>query len=49
VTEPDEFDEFRRRWDAQERRTRIAIRIVDFLTALTLAALAAVILKMILF
>jgi type IV secretory pathway component VirB8 len=48
VTEPNEFDEFRQR---QERRRRLAIRIriIDVLTALVLAAIAALVLKMIIY
>jgi hypothetical protein len=44
VTEPNEFGGFLAR---RERQRRIAIRIIDVLTALALAAIA-VILKMIL-
>jgi hypothetical protein len=50
VTEPNEFDEFRQR---QERRRRLAIRIririIDVLTALVLGAIAALVLKMIIY
>jgi hypothetical protein len=53
VTEPNEFDEIQRRDHEyrarQERRRRIAIRIIDALIALTLAAIAALVLKGILY
>jgi hypothetical protein len=49
VTEPNEFDEFRRRQEAQARRWRIATMVIDALTALALTAIAALVLKMILF
>jgi hypothetical protein len=49
VTEPDKFDEFRQRQGRQERNWRIATRVIDALIALGLAAIAALILKMILF
>jgi hypothetical protein len=49
VTEPDEFDKFRRRREHQQRRWRIANEIIDSLTALALAAVAALVLKMIFF
>jgi hypothetical protein len=52
VTEPNEFDEFRRRREfhqLQERRRRIAIRVIDVLIALALIAIAALALKMILY
>jgi hypothetical protein len=38
VTEPNEFEEFLAR---QERRKRIAIRVIDILTGLALAAIVA--------
>ena len=46
MTEPNEFEEFLARG---ERRRRIAIRIIDVLIGLALAAIAALILKMIFF
>jgi type IV secretory pathway component VirB8 len=53
VTEPNEFDEIQRRrheYQARlERRRRIAIRIIDALIALTLAAIVAIVLHMIFF
>jgi len=51
VTEPNEFDELRQRRELQEQRKRIAIRIriIDVLTALVLTAIAAPVLKMILY
>ena len=48
VTEPDEFDEFRRRVVRGERRRRILIMVLDVLIVLALAAIAALALKMIL-
>ena len=49
MTEPNEFDELRQRRELQERRRRIAIRIriIDVLIALVVAAIAALVLKMI--
>jgi hypothetical protein len=52
VTEPNEFDEFQRRREhevRQERRRQMAIRILEGLTALTLGAIAALVLQMIFF
>jgi type IV secretory pathway component VirB8 len=49
VTEPNEFDEFRRRVAREERRRRILVRVLDVLTALALLAIAALILKRILY
>jgi len=46
VTEPNEFEEFLAR---RERRRRIAIRIIDVLIGLALAAIVVLILKMIFF
>jgi hypothetical protein len=48
VTEPNEFDEFRRRVAHEERRRRILITVLDVLIVLALAAIAALALKMIL-
>jgi hypothetical protein len=45
VTEPNEFDEFRRRVAHEERRRRILITVLDVLTALALLAIAALVLK----
>jgi type IV secretory pathway component VirB8 len=47
VTEPNEFDEFRRRVARGERRRRILITVLDVLTALALLAIAALVIKMI--
>ena len=49
VTEPDEFDEFRRRVVRGERRRRILIMVLDVMIVLALAAIAALVLKMILY
>jgi hypothetical protein len=53
VTKPNEFDESRQRRELeerQERRRQIAIRVIEGpLTVLTLAAIAALVLKMIFF
>jgi hypothetical protein len=46
VTEPNESDELQRR---QQRNWRIATRVVDVLIGLALAAIAALVLKMIFF
>jgi hypothetical protein len=46
VTEPNEFEEFLAR---RERQRRIAIRIIDVLIGLALAAIVVLILKMIFF
>jgi hypothetical protein len=46
VTEPNEF---RRRRERQKNHWRIAIKIIDALTALALAVVAALVLKMILY
>ena len=48
MTEPNEFDEFRRRVAHEERRRRILITVLDVLIVLALAAIAALALKMIL-
>jgi len=48
VTEPNEFDEFRRRVAREEHRRRILVTVLDVLTALALLAIAAFVLKMIL-
>ena len=40
VTEPNEFDEFRRRVAHEERRRRILVTVLDVLTALALLAIA---------
>ena len=47
VTEPNEFDEFRRRVAHEERRRRILVTVLDVLTALALLAIVALVLKMI--
>jgi hypothetical protein len=47
VTEPNEFDEFRRRQGKEERRRRIVVRVLDALTALALLAIGVLVLKMI--
>ena len=49
MTEPNEFDEFRRRVAHEERRRRILTTVLDVLTALALLAIAALILKRILY
>jgi hypothetical protein len=52
VTNPNEFDVFRRRREhevRQERGRQMAIRILEGLIALTLAAIAALVLQMIFF
>jgi hypothetical protein len=49
VTEPNESDEFRQRLERQVRRWRLATRVIDILTLLAIAAIVAVILKMIFF
>ena len=46
MTEPNNFDEFRRRVARGERRRRILITVLDVLTVLALAAIAALVLKM---
>jgi hypothetical protein len=46
VTEPNDSEEFQRR---QVRRWRLATRVIDVLTGLALAAIVALILKMIFF
>jgi hypothetical protein len=47
VTESNEFDEFRRREREEERRRLISLRVIDVLIGLVLAAIAAVVIKMI--
>ena len=47
VTEPNESDEFQRRRELRERQAQIAIKAIDVLIALALAAIAAIVLKMI--
>jgi type IV secretory pathway component VirB8 len=47
VTEPNEFDEFRRRVAHEKRRRRILIAVLDVLTALALLAIAALVIKII--
>jgi type IV secretory pathway component VirB8 len=49
VTEPNEFDEFRRRVAHAERRRRTLVTVLDILTVLALLAIAALVLKMILY
>ncbi len=46
MTEPNEF---RRRVAREERRRRILVTVLDVLTALALLAIAALVLKMILY
>jgi hypothetical protein len=48
VTEPNEFDVFRRREREEERRRRTLVTVLDVLIGLALAAMAALFLKMIL-
>jgi hypothetical protein len=49
VTDPNDFDAFRRREREEERRRLISLRVIDVLIGLALAAIAALFLKMILF
>jgi hypothetical protein len=49
VTEPNEFDVFRRREMEEERRRRTLVTLLDVLIGLALGAIAALVLKMILF
>jgi hypothetical protein len=49
VTEPNQFDEFRRREREEERRRRTLVRALDVLIGLALGAIAAVVPKMIFF
>jgi hypothetical protein len=49
MTEPNEFDVFRRGEREEERRRLISLRVIDVLIGLALAAIAALFLKMILF
>jgi hypothetical protein len=49
VAESNEPDEFRQRQDLQDRRRWIVIRVLDVLIALALAAMTALVLKMILY
>jgi hypothetical protein len=49
VTDPNEFDVFRRRQEFQDRRRQIVVRVLDVLTVVVLAVIAALVLKMILF
>jgi hypothetical protein len=44
-----EFDVFRRRQEFQDRRRQIVVRVLDVLTVVVLAVIAALVLKMILF
>jgi hypothetical protein len=48
VTEPNEFDVFRRREREEERRRRTLVTLLDVLIGLALGAIAALLLKMIL-
>jgi hypothetical protein len=48
VTEPNEFDEFRRRVAREERRRRILVTVLDVLIALALFAIAVLVLEMML-
>ena len=47
MNEPNKFDEFRQRQEREERRRRVAKRIIDAVTVLALPAIAALVLKMI--
>jgi hypothetical protein len=49
VTDPNEFDVFRRREREEERRRRTLVMVLDVLIVIALAAIAAVFLKMIFF
>jgi hypothetical protein len=49
VTEPNEFDEFRRRQGEEERGRRTLVTVLDVLIGLALAAIVALVLKMILY
>jgi hypothetical protein len=49
VTEPNELDELRQRRELQEHRRWGATRVINVLTVLVLAAIAALVLKMILY
>jgi hypothetical protein len=49
VTESNEPDEFQRRQDLRQRQARIVIKAIDALIMLGVAAIAAMILKMIFF
>jgi hypothetical protein len=49
VTEPNEFDEFRRQRERNEGLRRILVRVLDVLIVLTLAAIVALVLKEILY
>jgi hypothetical protein len=49
VTDPNEFDIFRRREREEERRRLISLSVIDVLIGLALAAIAALVLKMIFF
>ena len=46
VTEPNEFDEFRRHQERQEGRRQILVRVLDVVTVLALAAIVVVVLNM---
>jgi hypothetical protein len=46
VTEPNEFDEIQRREREEERRRLISLRVIDILIGLALAAIVALVLKM---
>jgi hypothetical protein len=49
VTDPNEFDVFRRREREEERRRRTLVTVLDVSIGLALAVIAALVLKMILF
>ena len=49
MTEPNEFDEFRRQRERNEGLRRILVRVLDVLIVLTLAAIVALVLKEILY
>jgi hypothetical protein len=49
VTKPNDFDVYRHRRERKERRRRIMVAVLDVLIALTLLAIGAIVLKMILY
>ncbi len=49
VTEPNEFDDYRRQREREERRRRILVTLLDVLIALTLLAIGVIFLKNILY
>jgi hypothetical protein len=46
VTEPKEFDEFRRHQERRERSRQVLVRALDVVTVLALAAIVVVVLNM---